>query len=250
MKSILALLAAGLGLLSLTACGQQSAAMTNSVDVDIAVRAEPEPLAVGASTLIVTLTNVDGSRVDGAMLRVHGNMDHAGMTPVDREVNESANGEYHIPFEWTMGGGWIVTITAQLPDNGGEVSDTVEFFVEAVSSESVINRPASAPQTADAGLKITYEPDSNPAVVGESSVTITLADVDGQPVNDALVEVVGTMAHAGMMPVSGKGVPGENGQYVVPLQWTMVGDWMVIVTVTLPDGSQHTQQFDQEVIIP
>jgi hypothetical protein len=143
MKTVLILLAAVLTLATLTACGQQTAAMTAPVDVDIAMRVEPEPLAVGETTLIVTLNNGSGSRIDGANLQVHGNMDHAGMTPVEREVSESDNGEYLVPFEWTMGGGWIVTVTAQLPDNGGEASATFEFFVEVVSSESVINHSGS-----------------------------------------------------------------------------------------------------------
>jgi hypothetical protein len=143
MKTVLTLFAAVLALVTLTACGQQTAAMTTPIDVDIAMRVEPEPLAVGEMTLIVTLTDSSGSRVDGAKLQVYANMDHAGMTPVEREVNESTNGEYHVPFEWTMGGGWIVTVTAQLPDNGGEASDSFEFFVEAVSSESVINHSGS-----------------------------------------------------------------------------------------------------------
>ncbi|MBZ0283824.1 MAG: FixH family protein [Anaerolineae bacterium] len=216
-------------------------------DVDIAIRVEPEPLTVGKSTLIITLTDSSDSHVDGAKLQIQGNMDHAGMTPVNRETSESSNGEYHVPFEWTMGGGWIVTVTAELP-NGGEANDTFEFFVEAVSSESVINRPSSTSNTAD--VNITYEPDRNPAVLGEATIIVTLTDTDGLPITDATVYVVGDMTHAGMMPISGKGTHSENGQYIVPLEWTMAGDWIVTVTVTLSDGSQHEQQFDQVVAMP
>lgn len=247
MKYLLVLFFALFTILSITGCGQESAAMPPA-DVDIAIRIEPEPLAVGETTFIITLTDSSGSHIDGAKLQIQGNMDHAGMTPVDRETSESSNGEYRVPFEWTMGGGWIVTITAQLPNNGGEASETFEFFVEAVSSESVINRPSGTSNIAN--VNITYEPDRNPAVLGGATIIITLTDADGLPITDATVDVVGDMTHAGMMPISGKGTHGENGQYIVPLEWTMAGDWIVTVTVTLADGNQYEQQFNQAVVIP
>lgn len=137
--------------LAASACGQQNTANSTPVDVEMAVRVEPESPAVGESTLIVTLRDGSGSPVDGASLQVHANMDHAGMMPVDREASQSVNGEYRVPFEWTMGGGWVVTVTAKLP-GGGEISDSFDFFVEAVSSESIINHNMNtnpSEQTAD-----------------------------------------------------------------------------------------------------
>lgn len=246
MKSILILFASALMLLILTACGQQSAAMISPVDVDITLQVEPEPLSVGETTLVITLTDSSGSHVDGAKLQVHGDMDHAGMTAVNREANESTNGIYRVPFEWTMGGGWIVTVTAQLPD-GSEISKTFEFFVEAVSSESIINRGNSIENTA---VNIGYQSDNDPAVGGDAIVTITLTGKDGRPITDAIVEVTGDMAHHGMMPISGKGEHTENGQYVAPLRWTMAGDWIVTVNIVLVDGSQFEQIFNQQVITP
>lgn len=245
MKACPVLLAAALTALLLTACGTPSAAMRSTAEVVIAARVEPESLAVGETTLIVTLTDSSGSHIEGARLQVHANMDHAGMMPVDREVSASVNGEYLVPFEWTMGGGWIVVVTAQLAD-GGETSETFEFFVEAVSSESVINRHRDSDNSA---VSIAYQPDNDPAFIGDGIVTIRLADADGSPVTDALVEIVGDMAHAGMMPISGQGQHTENGRYTVPLRWTMAGDWQVTVKVTLADGRQFEQTFDQRVVM-
>ena len=246
MKSILILFAPALMLLILTACGQQSAAMMSSVDVDITLQVGPEPLSVGETTLLIALTDSSGSRVDGAKLQVHGDMDHAGMTAVNREANESTNGIYRVPFEWTMGGGWIVTVRAQLPD-GSEISKTFEFFVGAVSSESIINLGNSTENTA---VNIGYRSDNDPAIGGDAIVTITLTGKDDRPITDAVVEITGDMAHHGMMPISGKGEHTENGQYVVPLRWTMAGDWIVTVNVVLVDGSQFEQIFNQQVITP
>lgn len=246
MKSILILFTPALMLLILTACGQESSAMTSPVNVDITLQVETEPLSVGETTLLIALTDSSGSRVDGAKLQVHGDMDHAGMTVVNREAHESTNGIYRVPFEWTMGGGWIVTVTAQLP-NGSEISKTFEFFVEAVSSESIINRDNSTENTI---VNIGYRSDNDPAIGGDAIVTITLTGMDGRPITDAVVEVTGDMAHHGMMPISGKGEHTENGQYVVPLRWTMAGDWIVTVNIVLVDGSQFEQIFNQQVITP
>lgn len=143
MKAVLTLVMLLLVSLGLVACVQPSATPPTSVTIDIVARVEPEPPAVGESTLIVTLKDASGAPIDGARLRVQGNMDHAGMTAINREINQSTNGEYHIPFEWSMGGGWIVEVTAQLPGETGETSKTFEFFVEAVSSESIINQPGN-----------------------------------------------------------------------------------------------------------
>lgn len=261
MKMIrILLISAFIGLI-LTACGQQNSARTIPVDVEIAVRVEPEPLAVGESTLIVTLTGADGSRIDGARLQVHGNMDHAGMMAVDREVSDSTNGEYRIPFEWSMGGGWVVTVTAQLPNNGGEVSNSFDFFVEAVSSESIINQSSGMEMTAEptsersartdsAQVNITYETEHTPTFTSEANATVTLTNADGNPITDATLEVVGDMAHAGMMSISGKGTHTENGRYTVPLRWTMAGDWQMTVKATLADGRHVEQIFDQSVTMP
>jgi hypothetical protein len=38
------------------------------------------------------------------------------MKPVLAEVGDGEGGKYETPFEWTMGGDWIVTVTATLPD--------------------------------------------------------------------------------------------------------------------------------------
>jgi predicted small lipoprotein YifL len=131
----------GLALLStLTGCGMQNSAPPTA-DPDTSLTVQPDALAVGETLLMITLADSSGQPIDGASLTIVGNMDHAGMMPVERESDQSTDGHYRVPFEWTMGGGWLVTVTAQLPDGQGEISETFEFFVEAVSSNSIINTP-------------------------------------------------------------------------------------------------------------
>ena len=231
----------------LAACGQSAGPASASVDIDIAVRTEPEALAVGETTLIVTLTDKSGAPVDDATVRAHGDMDHEGMESVDGEASMGVNGEYHVPFAWTMGGGWIVTVTAKLPD-GSEASKAFDFFVEAISSESVINRHGT-PSTEGGAVDIVYQSDNDPAFLGDATVTVIVTDHAGAPITDAEVSVRGDMAHHGMMPATGEGSHQANGRYIVPIEWTMVGDWQVTVFVTLPDGSTFEHVFDQQVVI-
>lgn len=247
MKTLITVLCAAALTIALAACGQSNGSSGAAVDIDVAVRAEPEQLAVGETTLVVTLTDATGAPVDGASVRAHGDMDHEGMEPIDGEASSGNHGEYRVPFAWTMGGGWIVTVTAKLSD-GSETSQTFEFFVEAISSESVINRQ-SASSTDGSAVTIAYQPDNNPALLGDSTVTIVVTDHAGAPITDATVSVRGDMAHHGMMPSTGEGSHHDDGHYVVPIQWTMVGDWQVTVHVTLPDGRIVERVFDQQVVI-
>jgi hypothetical protein len=153
VKAVAVLIAVVVLLLATAACAPQSSPTPTPIAVEMTLRAEPEPLTVGDSTLIVTLGSANGAPIDGATLQVHGTMDHEGMEPVDRESSAGENGEYRVPFEWTMGGGWIVTVTARLPNNGGEVSETFEFFVEAMSAESIVH-----PESGGMDMDMTPEP--------------------------------------------------------------------------------------------
>jgi major membrane immunogen (membrane-anchored lipoprotein) len=228
--------------LLLTACGQAATPPAATPEVTLSASVDPQPLAVGDATFIATLHDASGAPVDGATIHLHGDMDHEGMTPIDRESSESTNGEYRLPFAWEMGGGWIVTVTATLKD-GGTITQDFTYFVDAVSSDSIINHSADAQPS----VTIAYAPDTTPIVMGASFVTITVTDAQGVPVNDAQVAIIANMAHDGMMPVKGAATTAENGQYRIPLQWSMAGDWNVTVTVTLPDGRQSEQVFSQQV---
>ena len=130
--------------LLLTACGAQgTTTVVEGVTVDLAV--EPDPPAVGASTLHVTVLDGNGTPLEGATVAVVGNMEHEGMLPVNSETSVSVNGVYTMPFEWSMGGGWILNVTVMLPDQRGIATAQFEQFVEAISQNSIINQPPNHP---------------------------------------------------------------------------------------------------------
>jgi len=110
------ILIALLASLALVGCGRLSQQQDQVADVNIALAVHPDPPAVGPANLTVFVTGADGRPIDGASLHIKGDMSHAGMQPVLAEVEGGQDGEYLTPFEWTMAGDWIVTVTAALPD--------------------------------------------------------------------------------------------------------------------------------------
>jgi hypothetical protein len=91
----------------------------------------PDAPVMGESTLGVRLVASDGAPVGGAAVEVRGDMAHAGMVPVIATAAPAEiAGEYAAPFEWTMAGHWIVTVTATLAD-GRVVADEFEVMVGA-----------------------------------------------------------------------------------------------------------------------
>lgn len=107
-------------ILALVGCrGSAPTVPNDQININMDVSVAPNPPQVGASTLVVSLTEEDGTPIDGADIEIRGDMNHAGMQPVLRDGNTSENGDYRIPFEWTMGGDWFVVVKATLP--GGEV---------------------------------------------------------------------------------------------------------------------------------
>ena len=100
----------------LSACGRIQANQQKLADINIELSVEPTQPAVGPAQLVVIVTDAAGRPINNANLQVEGNMTHAGMVPVLAQATAGENGRYTVPFEWTMGGDWIVTVTATLPD--------------------------------------------------------------------------------------------------------------------------------------
>lgn len=113
---------------SLQSCG---GAADDSSALDVRVRFDPLPF-IGKSTCHVALLDPTGKPLRGARIDVEGNMNHAGMVPVLATAIELEDGRYSAPFEFTMGGDWILMLHIVLAD--GTVVDRV-FDVPAVPVE-------------------------------------------------------------------------------------------------------------------
>lgn len=111
-------LAALLALAALTGCSRASrqVAADQAPDVALVLSFQPNPPVVGRGQVTVEAADAAGRPVEGAAVNLRGDMSHAGMRPVLAEATAEPGGLYVAPFEWTMGGDWILTVTAALPD--------------------------------------------------------------------------------------------------------------------------------------
>ena len=101
----------------------------SDVNIDMTLEMSPDPPVVGESELAITLTDGDGTAITDKQLEIVGDMNHAGMVPVVRDVETAdEDGVYRVPFEWTMGGDWFVTVAVFL-DDGSVVEKTVDMTV-------------------------------------------------------------------------------------------------------------------------
>jgi YtkA-like len=100
------------------------------------------------------------------------------------------------------------------------------------------HRPA-----AGRGVNIEWTLTPTPAAVGKAHLTLRVID-DGRPVRGARLRVEGHMSHPGMAPSIASAVEGADGLYVADLQFTMPGDWILLVSGTLPNGAAVERRID------
>ncbi len=98
-----------------SACRGGEPARDPSLLIDLGI--SPTPPMVGPAQLAVTLQDTTGVYLEGAEIIVRGDMTHAGMTPVIDTARARTPGHYLIEdFPFTMGGDWVLTVDATLPD--------------------------------------------------------------------------------------------------------------------------------------
>ena len=93
-------------------------------------------------------------------------------------------------------------------------------------------------------ISIEHEIAPLPTRVGAASIKLKLKDKDGKPLGGARVELEGNMTHPGMSPVKGETRETAPGEYGGTLQFTMAGDWIILVNVTLADGQRVQHQIE------
>jgi hypothetical protein len=86
-----------------------------------------------------------------------------------------------------------------------------------------------------------------PPPVGAGRILLRLTDEAGEPIEDAHLAIRGDMSHAGMVPIVGTADQGEDGLYMIPVEWTMAGDWIITAEATLSDNSLVSRQFELSV---
>jgi hypothetical protein len=103
---------------------------------------------------------------------------------------------------------------------------------------------------ADSTLNLTWTLRPAEPVVGPAVLTVTLRDRAGAPLQGATVRLEGHMSHAGMAPVLADATQRAPGVYEVPFAFTMQGDWVLLVSAALPDGTRVERRIDVANVRP
>lgn len=97
------------------------------------------------------------------------------------------------------------------------------------------------PAPADLEATLTLEP--SPPRVGRSELVLELEDELG-PLRGARLAIEANMNHAGMVPVFADGRETDAGRYASELEFTMAGDWFLLVTATTSEGEVRRAQIE------
>ena len=93
--------------------------------------------------------------------------------------------------------------------------------------------------------------DPSPPSVGIPLIArITLRDRSQAPVVGAKLRLEGQMSHPGMAPVVAELAERGDGQYEAQMQLTMAGDWILVVSGQLRDGTRIVKQIDLAAVRP
>lgn len=99
-------------------------------------------------------------------------------------------------------------------------------------------------------LTLAHEISPQPPRVGQVAIALRLMDASGKPLTGAVMKLEGNMSHAGMVPVFADAQETEPGRYLGTLEFSMAGDWYVVVTGTLPNGRKFERQLEVKGVAP
>lgn len=83
-----------------------------------------------------------------------------------------------------------------------------------------------------------------PPRVGMATIHISLKDSTEQSISGADIELEGNMSHPGMRPVMATAEEVAPGEYEAPIEFTMAGQWFILVESTLADGKVIERQIN------
>lgn len=94
-------------------------------------------------------------------------------------------------------------------------------------------------------------PEVEPHRVGQVTITVRVTQPStGKPITGAQVRLEGNMSHAGMAAVFAEASEVEPGLYRTNMEFTMAGDWLLSVYVTLKEGLHVDRQFEIKGVAP
>ena len=108
-----------------------------------------------------------------------------------------------------------------------------------------IGLAACGPTDPADAIRVSWTIDPSPPLVGEPIVALlSLRDSEQKPITGARLRMEGVMSHPGMAPVTAAVIERGEGVYEAALRFTMAGDWILLVSGTLPDGRPFRKQIE------
>ena len=86
--------------------------------------------------------------------------------------------------------------------------------------------------------------------VGQVEIRLRVRDASRKPLVGAEIKLEGNMSHAGMSPVFVDTREVAPGEYRTNMELSMAGDWVILVHLTLPNGSKLERQFEIKGVAP
>ena len=102
---------------------------------------------------------------------------------------------------------------------------------------------------ADVSVAWTIEP-APPSTGAATVAELTLKDERQQPIRGARLQLEAHMSHPGMSPVTTALAETGSGVYAGRLQFSMAGDWLLVVSGQLADGTRFTRQLEVPGVQP
>jgi len=119
------------------------------------------------------------------------------------------------------------------------------ILITLACATALLAAGCQGPSGTSPDVLVEHEISPQPPEVGSSVFSLRLTDAaSSKPLSGAHVRLEGTMTHAGMRPVFAEAKEAEPGRYRATLEFTMGGDWVVLVHAVLPDGRKVERQFD------
>lgn len=122
---------------------------------------------------------------------------------------------------------------------------TLLLALAALLAAACHNRPAPPH-----GLQFEWTLAPVPAAVGPATVELRVKDAEGHPVLGAALHVEAQMSHPGMAADPIAFTERGNGRYDASLQFTMPGDWILLIRGSLPNGTPVEHRIDVPRVRP
>jgi hypothetical protein len=81
-------------------------------------------------------------------------------------------------------------------------------------------------------------------------IRLRVTDASRKLLTGAEIKLEGNMSHAGMSPIFANTQDVAPGEYRASLELSMAGDWIILVHLSMPDGSKLERQFEIKGVAP